>query len=177
MNAIHPAINLNRGFTLEDPAVTICFGMSESELWQLLRSRVRFVRSGYHCLTCTSLGGMQHELGCRFECGLTELEFCRKEYPDQVASFNEFQRHFEAAFGPPTESLPGSEGFPSHHWALPGFELVHFVYNRFGPEEHLRIRVKSSWLCGTRIKHLWRKASESKAATAFGRLLGRVQRP
>jgi hypothetical protein len=136
-------MDLNRGFTLENPPVTIRFGMSERELRQLVGDRLRRVTSGYHCLSCTSLCGLRHELGCHFERGLRELEFFRKAYPDQRASFNEFQHHFESAFGPPTETMPGGEGFPSHRWVFPGFEIVHVVYDRFGPEEHMRIRSTS----------------------------------
>jgi hypothetical protein len=141
-------MDLLRGFTLEDPSVTIRFGMSTRELKQLLGERVRRVTSGYYCLSCTSLGGLRHELGCHFKRGLfhgglTELEFFRKAYPDQAASFNEFQRHFESVFGPPTETTPGSEGLPNHRWLFPGFEIVHVMYDRFGPEEHMRIRAKA----------------------------------
>jgi hypothetical protein len=133
-------MDLTQGFALEDPPVTLRFGMSARELQQLLGDRLRRVTNGYYCLSCTSLGGLQHELGCHFKRGLKELEFFRKAYPDQVASFNEFQRHFESVFGPPTETTPGSEGLPNHRWMLPGFEIIHVVYDRFGPEEHMRIR-------------------------------------
>jgi len=47
------------------------------------------------------------------------------------------------SFGPPTETTPGSEGLPNHRWVFPGFEIVHVVYDRFGPEEHMRIRPTS----------------------------------
>jgi len=117
--------------------------MSQRELRRLVGDRLRRVRRGYYCLSCTSLGGLRHELGCHFDRGLQELEFFRKAYPDQRASFNEFQHHFESAFGPPTETTPGSEGLPNHRWVFPGFEIVHVVYDRFGPEEHMRIRPTS----------------------------------
>jgi hypothetical protein len=68
------------------------------------------------------------------------LEFFRTSYADQAGSYQEFQRHLEQTFGQPTSTTPGSEGFPSHTWRLPGAEVVHFVYDRFGPEEHVRIK-------------------------------------
>jgi hypothetical protein len=140
-------MDLSRGFVLEDPPLTLAFGMSEREFLVTFGSRARRVTDGYHALSCTSLGGLRHELGCHFrrglfKRGLNELEFFRKEYPDQAASFAEFQRHFEMAFGPPSETKPGNEGFPNHRWVLPGFEIYHVVYARFGLEEHLRIRVR-----------------------------------
>ena len=141
-------MDLSRGFTLEDPPVTIRFGISERELDQLLGERLRRITNVYYCLSCMSLGGLQHELGCHFKRGLfkgrlDELEFFRKAYPDPVASFDEFERHFELAFGPPIETTPGSEGLPNHRWLFPGFEIIHVVYDRFGPEEHMRIRAKA----------------------------------
>ena len=133
-------MDLNRGFTLEDPPVTIRFGIGQSELQHLVGQSLRRVTDDYYCLSCTSLGGVQHELGFHFKSGLKELEFFRRAYSDQVASFNEFQHHFESVFGPPTETTAGSEGLPNHRWVLPGFEIIHVVYDRFGPEEHMRIR-------------------------------------
>jgi hypothetical protein len=136
-------MDLASGFRLEDPPVMLRFGMSEGELQRLVGERLRRVTNRYYCLSCTSLGGLPHELGCHFKRGLKELEFFRRAYPDQVASFNEFQRQFESEFGPPTETTPGSEGLPNHRWVFPGFEIIHVVYDRFGPEEHMRIRSTS----------------------------------
>lgn len=168
-------MDLNNGFTPEDPPVTIRFGMSVNELHQLLRSRAR--RSGGNglCLSCTSLGGMQHELGCVFECGLKGLAFFRKEYPELAVSFNEFQSHFEAEFGPPTESMTDKDGYPFHRWVLPGFVIVHGVYDRFGPAEQLHICIDSSWPCDVRINYLWRRIKESRMFSTIRRLLTRGQ--
>jgi hypothetical protein len=166
-------MDLAKGFTLEDPLVTIRFGMSERELQQLLGERLRHITDGYYCLSCTSLGGLQHELGCHFKGGLNELEFFRKAYPDQVASFNEFQRHFEAVFGPPAETTPGSEGLPNHRWTLSGFEIIHVVYDRFGPEEHMRIRSTSSWPSDRRDNQPMQWSAAADIVSIIRRLLGR----
>lgn len=87
---------------------------------------------------------MNHELGFHFkprkDGTLHELEFFRRSYQDQEKSYNEFQHHFETAFGPPTETKPGPEGFPSHTWRLRGATIKHYVFDRFGPEEHMRIQ-------------------------------------
>ncbi|MBA2489451.1 MAG: hypothetical protein H0V36_09070 [Chloroflexi bacterium] len=70
---------------------------------------------------------------------LVELEFFRSSYRDQQASFDEFQRHLEVTYGPATRSGPGDEGFPWYEWDVAGTSIRHFVFDRFGPEEHLRI--------------------------------------
>lgn len=90
------------------------------------------------------MGDMEHELGFHFEPRsgdtLYELEFFRRSYPDQKKSYQEFQNHFEAVFRKPTFTQPGSEGFDSCAWNLEGIEIVHYVFDRFGPEEYMRIR-------------------------------------
>ena len=67
------------------------------------------VTSGYFSITCKSLGGLTHELGFHFEPRrsdhLQELEFFRRSYPDLVASYREFQAHFENQFGAPLHEL------------------------------------------------------------------------
>jgi hypothetical protein len=137
-------MDLRVGFTLEDPPVTIPWTVTVADLRRLMDGRLREVTLGYFTATCRSLGGMEHELGFHFVPRggdrLDELEFFRRSYADRQASFEEFQRHFEAAFGPPHRTGPGTEGFPSHEWTVSGATIVHFVIDRFGPEEHLRIR-------------------------------------
>ncbi len=70
---------------------------------------------------------------------LTELEFFRKSYENQTASYNEFQKYFEREFGLPTKTEKGIKGFPSHEWILNGAKIKHCVNERFTLEEHLRI--------------------------------------
>ncbi len=71
---------------------------------------------------------------------LTELEFFRHSYEDQARSYNEFERHFETAFGKPHKSSPGSEGFESHEWRIGRNQIIHHIFDPFGPEEHMRIK-------------------------------------
>lgn len=137
-------MNIDLGFQIEIPNVFIPWGIDELELKELLGSMLRYVTTGYYTITCESLGGMKHELGFHFEPRkngkLNELEFFRKSYDDQEASYKEFQNHFETAFGKPTYTQKGDEGFLSHQWNLKGTTIVHYVYDRFGPEEHMRIK-------------------------------------
>ena len=76
----------------------------------------------------------------RREGKLRELEFYRKSYPDLKESFDEFQSYFEKEFGKPTQCKMGKEGFPDYDWRLKCVRIYHYVYERFGVEEHLRIQ-------------------------------------
>src|SRR5262249_44708452 len=108
------------------------------------RLQLRCVTEGYLTTHCTSLSGLSHELGFHFDPRhngrLVEFEFFSSSYPDLASSYQAFQRHLEETFGPPTLTVPGSEGYLSHTWNFPGTEIVHYVLDRFGPEEHVRIR-------------------------------------
>lgn len=137
-------MELREGFTIEEPAVSVPWGITEAELVTLIEApELRRVTRAYYTLPATVLGGLRCMLGFHFlgrRGGLSELEFFRTAYPDLRASFEEFQRHVERVFGPPTRTSPGGEGLPSHEWRLSGVSIVHFVLDRFGPEEHMRIR-------------------------------------
>lgn len=143
-------MDISQGFQLEEPSILVPWSVSQAELRDLLpKPRIGSnglieVTSGYFLITCKSLGGLTHELGFHFEPRrsdhLQELEFFRRSYSDLAASYQEFQTHFEAEFGPPTSSEPGSAGFPTHRWNLESVQISHFILDRFGPEEHMRIK-------------------------------------
>lgn len=143
-------MNINDGFQIDVPPVFVPWGVTEAELIRLLGEYgLHKVTSGYHTLSCVSLDGLTCEIGLHFtprSLGLLrELEFFRRAYPDQVASFEEFQRDFEVAYGKPTRSTSGSEGFPYHEWRLGKVKIEHYVFDRFGPEEHMRVRSLHRW--------------------------------
>lgn len=136
---------LREGFQIEEPSVFVPWDVTEQQLRELLEPHgLRKVTFGYFTLSCRSLGGLSHELGFHFiprnSDHLTELEFFRaKPTVELHHSFDEFQHHLELTFGPPTRSVPGQAGFTEHRWQLPGATIVHYVVDRFGPEEHVRI--------------------------------------
>jgi hypothetical protein len=136
-------MDLRAAFPIEDPPVSVPWGATEEQLVQLLASASpRRVTRGYVTLPVQVLGGLNCMLGFHFRDSgrLSELEFFRTAYPDQQASFDEFQRYFEQALGPPSRTEAGDQGFPLHEWRLPGARVVHYVFDRFGPEEHMRIQ-------------------------------------
>lgn len=138
-------MDLSKGFQIEDPSVFVPWGIGEDELLSLLPVEPHRVTSGYYVIDCTSLSGSQHALGFHFRpdpTKLSELEFFRHShpaYPDWRPSFQDFQRHLEMTFGPPTSELPGSEGVPHYRWKVGKATIEHYVFDRFGPEEHVRI--------------------------------------
>jgi len=136
-------VDLESGFQIEDPLVFVPWSVTEEELLSLLPIRPNHVTTGYYVIDCTSLSGLHHALGFHFrprEHGaLRELEFFRRAYPDQAASFAEFQDHLEATFGPPSRRSDGTEGFPNFGWQIGSAWIKHYVFDRFGPEEHVRI--------------------------------------
>ena len=140
-------MDIAKGFQIEDPDVFVPWSVSQSQLRELLAGHgLRHITEGYFTITCKSMGGMAHELGFHFEPRsgdyLYELEFFQRSYSDQNTVCQEFQNHFEAVFGIPDFIKPGYEGFDSCTWNLKDVEIVHYVFDRFGPEEHMRIRRK-----------------------------------
>ena len=139
---------INRGFQIDNPKAFIPWGITEQQLISILGDKLRRVTDGYYSLTCESLGGLKHELGFHFEPrrrGLLQLfEFFRRSYPDLHASFDEFQSYFVREFGAPTKSKAGSEGFPDYTWRLKNVIIKHYIFDRFGPEEHMTIEKSNS---------------------------------
>jgi hypothetical protein len=138
-------MDISSGFQIEQPNIFIPWGISEAELVKLLReSNLRRVTDGYFVIQCSSLGGLSHELGFHFDARvgghLVELEFFESSYSYGQSSFEAFQKHLEATFGQPTSTMPGTEGFPSHAWRLHNVEVLHYVQERFGPAEYVRIK-------------------------------------
>lgn len=137
-------MDITSGFQLEQPQVLVCWGISENQLQELFRGQqLRRVTDGYFVTSCTSLCGLSHKVGFHFAPGisgsLAEFELFENgfEYPE--ASYREFQNHLETSFGPPTDTSPGSEGFPSHIWRFNDVQIIHRVQEHFGPTEYLRI--------------------------------------
>ena len=137
-------MDLISGFQIESPSVFVPWGISESQLQSLLEEHgLKQVTHGYYTMSCVSLGGLSHQLGFHFHPRhhgiLNELEFFRRSYESLKASFDDFQEHFERSFGEPTAEQCETEEFPAFSWSLNGVRIIHYVMDRFGLEEHMRI--------------------------------------
>lgn len=138
-------MDLSKGFQIEEPQVFVPWDTPETQfLHGFEELHLWLVTDGYFTTHCTSLGGLSHELGFhlrpRRNGRLVEFEFFRSSHSNLAASYQEFQRHLEATFGQPTNTVAGSEGYLSHIWRSPGAEVFHYVQEHFGPEEYIRIK-------------------------------------
>jgi hypothetical protein len=135
--------DIEHGFHIEEPDLFVPWGIGEAQLLALLGVRATKVAPGYITCSCTSLGGLGHQLGFHFQPKakgvLTELEFFRTKYPDERASFEEFQQHLEATFGTP-RSDGGIMGYPAYLWEFETVAVRHFMAYRYMVEEHVRIQ-------------------------------------
>ena len=138
-------MEITKGFKIVKPDIFVDWNIKENDLQKLFQdSDLKKVTTGYFTADCESLEGLNCKIGFHFEPRkdgfLKELEFFRMDYTDQKKSFNDFQKHFENTFGKPDKSTPGNKGFNNFEWNLNGIQIVHFVFDRFGPEEHMRIK-------------------------------------
>ena len=138
-------MDISLGFQIEHPQIFVTWNVSEAELKELFTGiSLNNVTQGYFVAECVSLSGLSHRLGFHFypRVGgqLAELELFGCEAKSLIASYELFQKHLEIAFGPPSLTTDGSEGFESHEWRLQEVDIVHFVQYRFGEEEYVRIK-------------------------------------
>ena len=138
-------MEIEKGFKIDNPNVFIPWNITEKELTELFTgNELKNVTNGYYTFPCESLNGLKCIIGFHFEPRkngiLNELEFFRAEYIDQKKSFEEFQSHFENEFGKATSKSNGNDGFENYDWWINGIRIVHYVFDRFGPEEHMRIK-------------------------------------
>jgi hypothetical protein len=138
-----PAVQIEHGFRIEEPPLTVPWGIDEDQLQRLFPNGLRRVTNGYYVASCTSLGGRRHKLGLHFrpdEAGrLYELEFFLEDAPVS-RTFPDWQRRLVAIFGEPHTSLPGHAGYDEHVWRIGQVEIFHDVGEHFGPAESVRIR-------------------------------------
>lgn len=136
--------DLTKGLQLTTPPKFVPWRIRDLELEDLFDGfALKKVKRGYYTLKCEPLPGLHCSLGFHlheFDV-LTEFEFfvLWKDENEIKESYAAFQNSFEKAFGPPTKTSTGSEGFPSHEWTVPGARIIHLVRERHGPEELMRI--------------------------------------
>ena len=138
-------MNIEVGFQIESPNIFVPWKIGENELTALfVGSTLDKVANGYFTVECEALGRMRIKVGFHFtprQSGvLTELEFFRNYHLSLEISYYEFQHHLESTFGKPSAQELGSAGFQSYAWKRETVEIVHYVFDRFGPEEHVRIK-------------------------------------
>jgi len=138
-------MNIYKGIQIDEPSIFVPWEISEENLVELFNGKhLKHITNGYYTIKCTLFNGLNCMIGFHFEPGLnghlSEFEFFRTNYDDQQSSFNEFQKYFVQEFGEPSNTTPGNEGFNNYEWILDYIKIIHLVYDRFGPEEHMRIK-------------------------------------
>lgn len=138
-------MNINEGIQIDEPGIFVPWEISAENLVALFKGKhLKPVTEGYYVIKCTLFKGLNCMIGFHFEPGLnghiSEFEFFRTNYDDQQSSFNEFQKYFVQEFGEPSNTTMGNEGFNNYEWILDNIKITHLVYDRFGPEEHMRIK-------------------------------------
>jgi len=119
--------------------------MTEQNLAAALEGyKLRRVTDGYYTTPCRVLRDLAIMIGFHFaprSAGrLAYFELFRTRYDDLQASFDEFQVHLEQSFGKPTIQERSASGFPAYRWEFGDVAVFHYVFDRFGPEEHVEIR-------------------------------------
>ena len=141
-------MNLAEGLQLERPSVFVPWSVTRDDLRKLCpmsrmgRQGLIEVTAHYYVLSdVVSLAGLTHELGFHFSVRgkLAKFEIFRRTYADRARSYAEFQEHLERASGAPTHREAGAEGYDRCLWQGVGFEVLHELVDRFGPEEHVWI--------------------------------------
>ena len=138
-------IDIDKGFQIDRPNIFVPWDIDEKTLKDLFKGQeLKHVTIGYYTINCTSLDSLNCMIGFHFDPRLNgrlnELEFFRMNYDNQQKSFEEFQNAFTNSFGQPSSTTKGNEGFNNYVWRLNNVQIVHFVFDRFGPEEHMRIK-------------------------------------
>lgn len=137
-------MNFQHGVQIDEPFTFVPWDINVKQLLALFKlNPLKQVTDAYYTIACELFEGLSCYLGFHFErdingC-LRELELFRDKYDDLHWSFENFQSHLVKTFGEPHERYPVEEGFIGCHWLFNDILIVHKVYDRFGPEEHVRI--------------------------------------
>ncbi len=146
-----------RGVTLEEPAVEIRWGIRPRALQAVFEQAapsagLKRVTAGYYVVRCRALRGLRTMIGFHFrpqsdDGTLVELEFFNNGLTDLGASVSLYQDHLEKTFGRPSRISASSLSaeFRSYLWWRGRVRASHWVMDRFGPEEHVRV-VRRGWL-------------------------------
>ena len=139
------------GIQLETPALWIPWGIGVREFAKTFtdttQSVLRLVAPGYYVARCQILQGLVTHVGFHFEPAndsghFNELELFDNGEEDIEKSYRLFHDRLVQAFGKPNRRRDGavSPSMPECEWNVGPVTIVHYVVDRFGPEEHLRFR-------------------------------------
>ncbi|MEZ6093181.1 MAG: hypothetical protein R3C03_02935 [Pirellulaceae bacterium] len=130
-----------------DAGVCIPWLIPQEELTSSVGSDcLESISNDYLVTRCSLLGGLDLSLGFHFKGNkLLEFELFRHIAWPLPDSYAEFQRHLTLTFGDPTQSIASDRdagydcGYDHHEWRFGRIRVRHYVIDRFGCEEHVRI--------------------------------------
>ena len=138
-------MNIQSGFQIDTPNIFVPWNINAGQLETLFKDhKLNHVTTGYFTISCESLNGLQCNIGFHLtpanEGLLKEFEFYFETGEKPEETFKQFQFHFEREFGKPVKEINRYQGYPDFEWILGDVQIIHKVIDRFGPEEHMRIR-------------------------------------
>lgn len=147
--------DLANGFQLETPDLWLPWDITMAELLKAFNKQrqvaPRLVAPGYYVARCQMFGGLDAQVGFHFEPKndiglLKELELFDNGERDIERSYQVFDERLVQLFGEPNDEKRGacSTSMPDREWHVGSVSIVHYVMDRFGPEEHLVIRKEPS---------------------------------
>jgi hypothetical protein len=138
-------MEIKKGFQIFNPNFFVPWTIKISELDMALKGfGLKKLSDIYATINCEPFSGATCDLDFRFEGpgnSLNIIQLSRgpsKKFRTQTASFHDFQKHLEKAFGQPHEVTDGEFGVPNCIWRWGNIELRHDISEHFGAEEHLR---------------------------------------
>jgi hypothetical protein len=138
-------MNIRNGLSTDDGTL-IPWSATREQLNSIVGHRnLNEISHDYFVTRCNLLRGLHLSLGFHFvRRKLIEYELFRHIAVPLELSFPEFQTHLEYTFGPPSHTTePDAEysgGYSCHEWRFGRIRVRHTVMERFGLEEHVRIR-------------------------------------
>jgi len=138
-------MNIQSGFQIDTPNIFVPWNINTGQLESLFKAhKLNHVTSGYYTIKCEFLNGLQCNIGFHLKPAdgglLKEIEFYFETEEKLERTFKKFQYHFEQEFGKPAKEMNGYPGYSDYEWILDDIQIIHKVIDRFGPEEHMRIR-------------------------------------
>ncbi len=138
-------MNITKGLAIDNSNTVIPWSIRPRRLAEIVGGdALSEVTRGYYVTQCSVLGGLQISVGFHFHYGrLAEFELFRRFAMPLEESYADFQQHLESTFGPPHDCWADDGGFNHCTWRFGWLfgraSVRHFVMDRFGPEEHVRI--------------------------------------
>ena len=132
-------------FKVDEPDIELTVSVSEC-LKQLKSANINYnkVCRGYVVFSANLFGGLDLMVGLHYKGAFVEyIEIFRpiEQYnlPDYDInkSFSEIHDAIVSVYGKPSAEKPKyADGFPSERWIGRNYVIDHYVFDRFGPEEH-----------------------------------------